>query len=133
MEIETCENCGVTGPEADWWNGWCEKCDSIKPDVKVLEHLTTYCGYDWNAIQIGEDPSGVLFIRYGEGCSCSDINDSRWEPLRDVQHLDEIADQWDRDSRWMDNPRWREVEPHVRVERLAKFRMKGRDLLSGRK
>ena len=56
-------------------------------DVKVIEEYDWSGGwYEWSSAQLGEY-EGKYYFRYGNGCSCDDISDEDWQPLRDMTQL----------------------------------------------
>jgi hypothetical protein len=61
--------------------------------IEVIERYDWSGGYyEWSTAEIGKDSEGRYWIRSGSGCSCSDITEEEWEPLRDSVQIHSKVD-----------------------------------------
>lgn len=57
-------------------------------DIEVIERYDWSGGYyEWSSAEIGKDSLDRYFFRCGSGCSCNDISEEDWEPLRDMNQV----------------------------------------------
>jgi hypothetical protein len=56
--------------------------ESIKPILQLDDDTLSY---EWAIAQVGIGEDDSLWIRYGQGCSCSWITDEEWMPFTEVQ------------------------------------------------
>jgi hypothetical protein len=57
-------------------------------DIEVIERYDWSGGYyEWSVAQIGKDSLDRYFFRCGSGCSCNDISEEDWQPLRDMTQV----------------------------------------------
>lgn len=57
-------------------------------DIKIIERYDwSGAYYEWSTAEIGKDSLDRYFFRYGSGCSCNDISDADWQPLRDMTQV----------------------------------------------
>lgn len=61
---------------------------NIKGDPEVIAVISDGGSYDWDTVEVGLF-NNELYVRDGSGCSCNDIEQIDWEPLRTWEQLRE--------------------------------------------